>query len=61
MYARTPRWDAVPSACLPISLATIIDPEHRDIKVHEDYIVLKEKHIAQHQNVEKNIGAMEMT
>jgi hypothetical protein len=68
MYARTPWWelevghaclDAVPFACLPIGLATVTDLEPRDIKVLEDYIVLKEKHIARHQNVEKNIEAVE--
>ena len=51
MYARTPRWepeigyaclDAIPSARLPIGLAAVTDPEHRDIKVLEDYIALKE-------------------
>jgi hypothetical protein len=53
--------DAVPSTRLPIGLATITDPEPRDIKVLEDYIVLKEKHIARHQNVEKNIEVVEQT
>jgi hypothetical protein len=39
--------DAVPSTHLPI-VATVRDPEPQDIKVLEDYIVLKEKHIARH-------------
>jgi hypothetical protein len=53
--------DAVPSAHLPIGFATVTDPEPRDIKVLEDYIVLKEKHIARNQNVEKNIEVVEQT
>ena len=55
MYTRTPWWepevgyaclDVVPSARLPIGLATVTNPEPQDIKALEDYIVLKEKHIA---------------
>jgi hypothetical protein len=42
-------------------LATATDLEPRDINVLEDYIVLKEKYIAQHQNVENNIEAIEQT
>jgi hypothetical protein len=70
MYARTPRWepemgyaclDTVPSTRLPIGLAEITEPEPRDIKVLEDYIDLKERQIARHQNVEKNIDAVEQT
>ena len=70
MYARTPRWelevghaclDVVPLARSQIGLVIITNPEPQDIKVLEDYIVLKEKHIARHQNVEKNIEAMEQT
>jgi hypothetical protein len=70
MYARSPRWepevgyaclDAVPSARLPIGLVEVTHPEPRDIKVLEDYIKLKERHIARHQNVEKDIEAVEET
>jgi hypothetical protein len=53
--------DAMPSTCLPIGLATVTNLEPRDIKVLEDYFVLKEKHIAQYQNMERNIEAMEQT
>jgi hypothetical protein len=70
MYTRIPRWepkmgyaclDTVPSARLPIGLAEVTEPEPRDIKILEDYIDLKETQIARHQNVEKNIDAVEQT
>jgi hypothetical protein len=57
IYARIPQWepeveyacfDAVPSARLPIGLAEVSHHEPRDIKVLEDYIKLKERHIARH-------------
>ena len=70
MYAKLPRWelevgyaclDVVPSARLPIGLAEVTPLESRDIKVLEYYIKLKERNIARHQNVEKNIEAVEET
>jgi hypothetical protein len=51
MYARTPRWeskmgysclDTMPSACLPIGLIEITQPEPHDIKVLKEYIDLRE-------------------
>jgi hypothetical protein len=68
MYGRTPRWepemeyaclDTVPSARFPVGLAEITELEPRDIKVLEEYIDLKERHIARYQDVEKNIEAVE--
>jgi hypothetical protein len=67
MYTRSPMWepnqgyeclDAVPSIRLPIQFAPVTDPEPRDIKVLEDYITLKERYIARHQDVDRNIEAV---
>jgi hypothetical protein len=55
MYARSLIWkfnvgfeclDVVPSIGLPIGLVVVSDPEPRDIKVLEEYIDIKKKHIA---------------
>jgi hypothetical protein len=48
----------VPPVRVPIGLAKITQSKPRDIKV---YIDLKERHIARHQDVEKNIDAIEQT
>jgi hypothetical protein len=67
MYSRSPTWkpdvdyeclDAMPSIRLLVGLAAILDAKPRDIKVLEDYIDLKERHITRHQNVEQNIEAI---
>jgi hypothetical protein len=50
--------DAVPSIRLPIQFAAVTDPEPRGIKVLEDYITLKERYIARHQDVDRNIEAI---
>lgn len=48
----------MPSARVPIGLAKITQSKPHDIKV---YIDLKKRHIARHQDVEKNIDVVEQT
>jgi hypothetical protein len=67
-YARSPKWlpehghvclDKIPSAHEVVPLASISEPNDRELKALEDFIVLKERHIARHMNVEKCLEAID--
>ena len=53
--------DAIPSTITQIGMAQVTYPKLGDIKVLEDFIIVKERHIAQPQDVERNINAILQT
>jgi hypothetical protein len=67
-YARSLLWipenghiclDEVPNVRLQIPLAPIAEPDERELRALNDFILLKERHIARYMDIEKNLLAIE--
>ena len=51
----------IPNVRLQIPLAPIAEPEDRELRALNDFILLKERHIARYMDIEKNLLAIEAT
>jgi hypothetical protein len=67
-YARSPKWllehgyvflDGIPLAREEVPLAPVLQADARELKALEEFIMLKERHISRHMNVEKCLEAIE--
>jgi hypothetical protein len=69
-YSRSPAWkpehgheclQRIPSIDSQVDLASVAEPDGRELRALEDFILLKERHIVRHMNIEKSLKAVAET